>query len=88
MGGGAKRKIYDRFKRNKTIYLEVIRNEYDPNRTAFISLLKYDDGELSYIISPKNIKIGDKLISGDNVEIKNGNCLPIKIFLLVLVSII
>ena len=80
MGGGVKRKyrIID-FKRNKTdITAEVIRNEYDPNRSSFISLIKYDDGELSYIISPKNIKEGDKLISGENVEIKNGNCLPLK----------
>ncbi len=80
MGGGVKRKyrVID-FKRSKTdISAEVIRNEYDPNRSAFISLIKYDDGELSYIISPKNIKIGDKLISGENVEIKTGNCLPLK----------
>ena len=80
MGGGVKRKyrIID-FKRNKTdITAEVIRNEYDPNRSSFISLIKYDDGELSYIISPKNVKEGDKLISGENVEIKNGNCLPLK----------
>ncbi len=55
MGGGVKRKyrLID-FKRNKINMLaEVIRNEYDPNRSAFISLLKYDDGELNYIISPK-----------------------------------
>ena len=80
MGGGVKRKyrLID-FKRNKTdIKAEVIRNEYDPNRSSFISLLKYDDGEMRYIISPKNVKIGDKLISGENVEIKNGNCLPLK----------
>ncbi len=80
MGGGVKRKyrLID-FKRNKNdIIAEVIRNEYDPNRSAFISLLKYEDGELRYIISPKNLKLGDKLVSGDNVEIKNGNCLPIK----------
>ena len=80
MGGGVKRKyrIID-FKRNKfDVSAEVIRNEYDPNRSSFISLLKYEDGELRYIISPKNTKIGDKLISGDNVEIKNGNCLPLK----------
>ena len=60
------------------LLLKIIRNEYDPNRSAFISLVKYEDGELRYIISPKNIKIGDKLISGENVEIKNGNCLTIK----------
>ena len=79
MGGGAKRKyrLID-FKRSKTdISAEVIRNEYDPNRSAFISLVKYDDGEHKYIISPKNIKVGEKIISGDNVAIKNGNCLPI-----------
>ncbi len=80
MGGGAKRKyrIID-FKRDKSdIYAEVIRNEYDPNRSAFISLIKYEDGELRYIISPKNINLGDRVISGKSVEIKNGNCLPIK----------
>ena len=80
MGGGVKRKyrIID-FKRSKIdVSAEIIRNEYDPNRSAFISLLKYDDGQLSYIISPKNLKIGDKLVSGEDVEIKNGNCLPIK----------
>ena len=79
MGGGVKRKyrLID-FKRIKTdITAEVIRNEYDPNRSAFISLVKYEDGEHSYIISPKNIKIGDKIVSGDNVPIQNGNCLPI-----------
>ena len=75
MGGGVKRKyrIID-FKRSKTdVMAEVIRNEYDPNRSAFISLLKYEDGEHSYIISPKNIKVGEKIISGENVPIKNGN---------------
>ncbi len=80
MGGGVKRKyrLID-FKRTKNdISAEVIRNEYDPNRSAFISLLKYEDGELRYIISPKNLNIGDKVISGDNVEIKNGNCLPLQ----------
>ena len=79
-GGGVKRKyrIID-FKRNKNNSIaEVVRNEYDPNRSAFISLLKYDDGELRYIISPKNLKVGDKLNSGENVEIKIGNCLPLK----------
>ena len=80
MGGGVKRKyrLID-FKRNKLdVTAEVIRNEYDPNRSAFISLIKYEDGELNYIIAPKNVKTGDKLISGENVEIKNGNCLPLK----------
>ena len=80
MGGGVKRKyrIID-FKRSKLdVTAEIIKNEYDPNRSAFISLIKYEDGELSYIISPKNIKIGEKIISGNDVSIKNGNCLPLK----------
>ena len=69
MGGGVKRKyrMID-FKRKKfDMYAEVIRNEYDPNRSAFISLVKYDDGELSYIISPRNINIGEKIISGEKM---------------------
>ena len=80
MGGGAKRKyrIID-FKRNKfDILCEVIRNEYDPNRSAFISLVKYDDGEFRYIISPQKISVGEKILSSQNAEIKEGNCLPIK----------
>jgi len=79
MGGGVKRKyrVID-FKRSKTnVMAEVLRNEYDPNRTAFISLVKYEDGEHKYIISPKNIKVGEKIVSGEDVAIKNGNCLPI-----------
>ena len=80
MGGGAKRKyrVID-FKRNKFDMLaEVIRIEYDPNRSAFISLIKYEDGEFSYIILPQKIKIGDKVISSETAEIKEGNCLPLK----------
>ena len=79
-GGGVKRKYREiDFKRNKfDINAEVIRNEYDPNRSAFISLIKYDDGEFRYILSPKNLKVGDKITSGENVEIKDGNTLPLK----------
>jgi len=80
MGGGVKRKyrIID-FKRNKfDVMAEVIRNEYDPNRSAFISLIKYEDGEFNYILSPQKTNIGDKVISGQNVDIKEGNCLPLK----------
>ncbi len=80
MGGGVKRKyrLID-FKRNKfDTYAEVVRNEYDPNRSAFISLVKYEDGEFRYILSPQKVKEGDKVISGQNVEIKEGNCLPLK----------
>tara|TARA_B100000579_G_scaffold413055_1_gene405318 strand:- start:1507 stop:2328 length:822 start_codon:yes stop_codon:yes gene_type:complete len=80
IGGRVKRKyrLID-FKRNKfNITAEVIRNEYDPNRSSFISLLKYEDGEFRYILSPKTLKVGDKVVSGDNVEIKDGNTLPLK----------
>ena len=80
MGGGAKRKyrIID-FKRNKLdIFGEIIRNEYDPNRSAFISLVKYEDGEYRYIIAPQKLSIGSKIISANEAEIKEGNTLPIK----------
>ena len=80
MGGGAKRKyrIID-FKRNKfDVEGEVTRTEYDPNRSSFISLVKYFDGEFRYIISPQNLPIGKKIISSNSAEIDIGNCLPLK----------
>lgn len=77
-GGGAKRlyRIVD-FKRTKLdMAATVERIEYDPNRTAFIALIKYDDGEQSYILAPQRMAIGDKLYSGAKVDIKPGNCMP------------
>jgi large subunit ribosomal protein L2 len=79
-GGGHKKlyRIVD-FKRSKTDMFAVVeRIEYDPNRTAFIALLKFEDGSFSYIIAPQKLAIGDKVVSGDNVDIKIGNCLPLK----------
>lgn len=80
IGGGHKqyyRKIdFKRKKDNITAIIERI--EYDPNRNARIALIKYKDGERSYIISTKGMKIGDKIESGKNVAIKNGNTLPLK----------
>lgn len=80
-GGGHKQKyrIID-FKRNNKdgIYAKVERIEYDPNRTAFIALLCYKDGERRYIIAPKGLKIGMELVSGTSSPIKFGNCLPIQ----------
>ena len=71
--------LCNRIKRNKIdIFAEVIRLEYDPNRSSFISLIKYEDGEFRYIIAPQKISIGDKVISGENVDVKEGNCLPLK----------
>ncbi len=78
-GGGHKNlyRILD-FKRNKTdIESEVQRIEYDPNRTAFIALIKYKDGVLSYILAPNDLKIGDKILSSDNAEILPGNSLKL-----------
>ena len=55
----------------------VERIEYDPNRTSHIMLVKYEDGERSYLLLPQGIKIGDKIISGNKKEIKIGNCMPL-----------
>ena len=79
-GGGHKKnyRIID-FKRiNDDKKAEVIRLEYDPNRTCHIALIKYEDGELSYIIAPQKLKVSDTVISGNSVDIKPGNCLPMK----------
>ena len=77
-GGGhkAKYRIID-FKRNKSdIAGTVERIEHDPNRSSYIALIKYDDGEMNYILAPKDLKIGEKIIAGENTEIKIGNCMP------------
>ena len=78
-GGGNKRKyrIID-FKRQKVdMFATVERIEYDPNRSAYIALIKYEDGTLSYILAPNGLKAGDKVISSATADIKPGNCLPI-----------
>lgn len=79
-GGGAKQKyrIID-FKRNKDgIPAKVATVEYDPNRSAYIALVVYTDGEKRYIIAPVGIKVGDVIMSGPDADIKPGNALPIK----------
>ena len=78
-GGGNKRKyrIID-FKRNKLDMPAVVqRLEYDPNRSAFIALVKYEDGELRYILAPVGLQAGDTILSSAAADIKPGNCLPI-----------
>ena len=78
-GGGAKRKyrIID-FKRNKLNVAGTVASiEYDPNRTANIALINYVDGEKRYIIAPKGLEVGAKIESGENVDIRVGNALPI-----------
>lgn len=80
IGGGHKQhyRVID-FRRNKLdIPATVERLEYDPNRSAHIALLMYADGERRYIIAPKGVKAGDTLISGQNADIKPGNCLPLR----------
>ena len=80
--GGGHKKLYRLidFKRNKFDSVATIeRIEYDPNRTAYIALIKYEDGELSYILAPAKLNPGDKIVSGNgDVDIKIGNCLPLK----------
>ena len=79
-GGGARRKyrIID-FKRNKDgVPATVKAIEYDPNRTCFIALLYYADGEKRYILAPLGLKVGDTVMSGPDADIKPGNCLPIQ----------
>ena len=78
-GGGARRKyrIID-FRRNKDgVPAKVATIEYDPNRTCFIALLHYADGEKRYILAPLGLKVGDTVTSGATSDIKPGNCLPI-----------
>ena len=79
-GGGAAKKyrIID-FKRLKDgVPARVAEIEYDPNRTAYIALLNYADGEKRYILAPKGLKVGDKVESGEDADIKIGNALPLR----------
>ncbi|MBE6820412.1 MAG: 50S ribosomal protein L2 [Ruminococcaceae bacterium] len=78
-GGGQRRKyrIID-FKRDKfDIPATVASVEYDPNRSAFIALLQYEDGEKRYILQPAGLKVGDTVVAGENADIKAGNALPL-----------
>ena len=79
-GGGnrVKYRIID-FKRNKDgVPAKVVGIEYDPNRSAYIALLNYADGEKRYILAPNGLNLGDTVMSGSEAEIKVGNCLPLK----------
>lgn len=80
IGGGnrVKYRIVD-FKRDKDNIPAVVKTiEYDPNRSSYIALVVYADGEKRYILAPLGLNVGDTIISGDDVEIKVGNCLPLK----------
>ena len=78
-GGGSRRKyrIIDFKRRKDNVPATVATIEYDPNRTANIALLHYADGEKAYILAPYGLKVGTTLMSGENAEIKVGNCLPL-----------
>ncbi|GBQ39775.1 50S ribosomal protein L2 [Komagataeibacter europaeus LMG 18890] len=79
IGGGHKQSYrYVDFKRRKfDVVGTVERLEYDPNRTAFIALIKYEDGELAYIIAPQRLKVGDQVVAGTRADIKPGNAMPL-----------
>src|SRR5215467_10764179 len=79
-GGGHKRRYrtvdFKRIKDDAPATVE--RLEYDPNRTAFIALIKYADGELSYILAPQRLRVGDTVVSGERVDVKPGNTMPLR----------
>jgi len=80
MGGGHKRtyRLID-FKRRKFDQPATVeRLEYDPNRTAFIALVKYQDGTVAYILAPQRLKAGDQVVSGEKVDVKPGNAMPLR----------
>src|SRR5215471_4559567 len=78
--GGGHKKAYRQidFKRRKfDAPAKVERLEYDPNRTGFIALIKYEDGELAYILAPQRLAVGDMVVSGEHVDVKPGNAMPL-----------
>ena len=79
--GGGHKKAYRQidFKRRKfDAPAKVERLEYDPNRTAFIALIKYEDGELAYILAPQRLRTGDEVVAGEKVDVKPGNASPLR----------
>ena len=78
-GGGNRQKyrIIDFKRRKDNMEATVIGIEYDPNRSANIALVQYEDGEKAYILAPQGLKDGDKVVSGETADIKPGNCMPI-----------
>ncbi|MER3414727.1 MAG: 50S ribosomal protein L2 [Gemmataceae bacterium] len=79
-GGGHKRlyRIIDFKRRKDNVAARVLSIEYDPNRSARIALIEYEDGERSYILAPQGLKAGDTVMSGDEAEPRVGNCLPLR----------
>ena len=79
IGGGHKRlyRLVDFRRRKFDAPGKVERIEYDPNRTAFIALIKYQDGELAYILAPQRLAVGDQVVAGEKVDVKPGNAMPL-----------
>jgi large subunit ribosomal protein L2 len=79
-GGGHKQRyrIVDFKRQRKDQPAEVVRLEYDPNRSGFIALIRYADGTLSYILAPQRLKEGDKVVAGERVDVKPGNAMPMR----------
>jgi large subunit ribosomal protein L2 len=78
-GAGHKNRyrLIDFYRKKDDIKAKIERIEYDPNRSAYVALIKYEDGIMNYIIAPNKINVGDEIISGRNKEIKVGNCMPL-----------
>jgi len=78
-GAGHKNKyrVIDFYRKKDDLKAKIERIEYDPNRSAYVALIKYEDGIFNYILAPSKIKIGDEIVSGTNKEIKVGNCMPL-----------
>ena len=78
-GAGHKKKYreIDFYRKKDNLKSKIERIEYDPNRSAHVALIKYEDGLMSYILAPNKIKIGDEVVSGKNKEIEIGNCMPL-----------
>ena len=79
-GGGHKQKyrLIDFYRKKINMKAEIERIEYDPNRSCYIMLVKFEDGEKFYYLAPQDIKVGDKIENGSKIEIKNGNCMPLQ----------
>ena len=78
-GSGHKKRyrMIDFYRNKLDVKAKVERIEYDPNRTSFIALVKYEDGVKNYIICPRDLNVGDDIVSGNKKEIKTGNCMPL-----------
>jgi len=78
-GAGHKQKYrqIDFYRKKDNVEAKIERIEYDPNRSSYVALIKYSDNQMSYVIAPNGINVGDKIISGRNKEIKIGNCMPL-----------